>query len=147
MPPEPGPLPVADADPLKRDTRFLLSAGNGSPKPNRPTCAERRSPSQMSIDNRTLEGSPRAFGAMSSPSHSSNADCDTRCCVNRRRSCPRSVLEFASSSSKARIDALRQLRSTAPVDLRQAFFGSLRVVAMLVPVGVAGSVFLQLGIL
>lgn len=33
------------------------------------------------------------------------------------------------------------------MDLREAFFGSLWVVAMLVPVGVAGSVFLQLGIL
>jgi len=36
----------------KRDTRFLLSAGNGSRKAIDLRCAELRSPSQMSIDNR-----------------------------------------------------------------------------------------------
>jgi hypothetical protein len=50
------------------------------------------------------------------------------------------------AANRARIVALHQLRSTAPVDFRDTFFGGLWVVLILVPAGVAGNVFLNLGI-
>ena len=50
------------------------------------------------------------------------------------------------AANRARILALHQLRSPAPVDFRDTFFGGLWVVLIFVPSGVAASVFLQLGI-
>ena len=50
------------------------------------------------------------------------------------------------AANRARIEALHRLRTTAPVDSRDAFVGGLWVLLVIVPVGVAGSVFLRLRI-